>query len=207
MPNEMFLIRHGETVANRDCRLIGSTDESLSARGLSQVQALARQWAHLGKERFFCSPLLRARQTAGVLLGVDEGAVAAEDDLREMDFGCCEGRTFAEIRSMDPELVDRWAAMTSDFSFPQGESVRDFLERVNRVAEKMREAPEPVLVVVSHGGVIRALLCHYLCIPFRQYGVFEIQPASVTVLRFHEGKARLAGLNDRKHLEGTAWEK
>lgn len=103
--------------------------------------------------------------------------------------------TFEEIRESDPAAVDRWAEFNPGFSFPGGEEIKTFLLRIRKVAKKISSCPETNLLVVTHGGVIRALICHFLGLDPRHYLLFDIQPCAMVTLNLFGNKGVLTGLN------------
>jgi len=196
MAHCLLLVRHGDTGPQYRGRFVGRTDVPLSERGERQAATLASVVHGLGTTRCFCSPLMRAVRTAGLACL----KAVVWDDLREVDFGRWEGRTFEEVQAADPELVARWAEWPADFAFPGGERIGDFLARVRQAADRMASDPAEVVVAVTHGGVIRAMACHLLGLDARQYVLFNVEPASVTRVDLFDGKGVLAGLNDTCHL-------
>ena len=82
----------------------------------------------------------RCRQTAAAV--APELPPQIDPDLREIDFGQWEKRTFQEAAAADPSLVDRWADFDPDFAFPGGESVGGFLSRVQAAADRLVEAED-----------------------------------------------------------------
>ena len=117
-------------------------------------------------------------------------------DLREIDFGRWEQMTFEEISASEPELVDRWAAWDEDFAFLEGESLRDFSERVRRAAERMVGDAASRILAVTHGGVIRAMICHLLGLSMSQYLLFDVRPASLTTIQVFDGRGVLMELRN-----------
>jgi broad specificity phosphatase PhoE len=115
-------------------------------------------------------------------------------DLREIDFGAWETRTFAEAAGDDPALVDRWAAFSLDFAFPGGESVEGFLRRVHGAAQRLVQAEAPTVLAVTHGGVIRAMVCHLLGLEPRHYLAFDVPYSGLVVIDLFDGKGVLAAL-------------
>lgn len=202
MCRHLVLVRHAETESQYFGRYLGATDVPLSDRGRCQANGLTRAWDRLGPQRCFCSPLLRTRQTLDPLTQKFNVPVEFHEQLREVDFGRWEGLTFEEISSQYPAEVSRWAAGDLDFSFPGGESMAGFIHRIEQVADRIVQEPADTVAVITHGGVIRFMVCYLLGLPFEKYLLFDIKPASVTLLDIFEGKGVLAGLNDRCHLEG-----
>lgn len=195
-PKQLLLVRHASTGPAYAGRFIGASDIPLAESGPTEVARLAGMVAPCAPALTFCSPLRRARQTVELLAGHTEiGAVQADQDLREIDFGRWEKLSFAEIAAGDPELVKRWAAWAPDFAFPDGEAVAGFLARTGAAAARLAARPEERLLVVAHGGVVRALLCHLLKLEPRHYLLFDVKPARLaTIDLFPEGGV-LTGLN------------
>lgn len=201
MATQLILVRHGSIGEGWQGRYVGRTDPPLDETGTRQARALARALAGRGIERCFCSPLRRALDTAMQITRPMDRTATVEPDLREVDFGRWEGRTFDEIQKQDPALVDEWAKWDMDFSFPEGERITDFLTRAHALADRLAREEADTLLVVSHGGVIRSMLCHLLGMETRCYLSFEVSPASITALRLYAGKGVLTELNHRCHLE------
>ena len=135
----------------------------------------------------YTSPLLRARQTSEILLKDTRLSAQFDDDLREIDFGRWECKTFEEITAEDAGAVKRWAAFDHRFAFPGGESLGGFLARMRRSARRLSEDPAPTVLVVTHGGIIRAMICHFLGLRPRQYVLFHIAHAACTVIDLYDG--------------------
>jgi probable phosphoglycerate mutase len=156
------LARHGETSWNREGRWQGHTDIALNDTGLDQARALGELLRGRDIGRIHSSDLQRARQTAeaaAAILGVPE--VVIDEALRERSFGIFEGLTRLECQQRHPDL---WTSYRSDPRHvpPGAESQEALAERMHAavgraIARRHDEDDAPVLVV-SHGGSIRALL-------------------------------------------------
>jgi alpha-ribazole phosphatase len=201
MTKRLILVRHGDLGERYRGRYIGRTDAPLAEEGRRQAAALAGELGRLEGAHFLCSPLLRARQTARIALG-DEAAFTIDDDLREIDFGRWEAMSFAEIAAADPAAVERWTALEDDFIFPGGESIGSFRGRTEALAGRIAADPAGTVVAISHGGVIRLLICHFLGLEYRRYLLFDVRPGSFSEISIDGRKGILTRLNDRCHLEG-----
>jgi broad specificity phosphatase PhoE len=138
--------------------------------------------------------MLRASQTLDCLRHCGTEHPIYDERLREIDFGNWEMKTFAEIAAADPAKVAAWQEYTN-FVFPDGEAVTDFVLRVREVLEFLTTSSGNV-GVVTHGGVIRTMICMVLGLPVRNYLLFDVQPASLTILEvFSGGSGVLRGLN------------
>lgn len=165
IPGRLFLVRHGETDWNREGRLQGGKDIPLNALGRMQAEEAARRLKALTPDYasvdYVCSPMERARETMTILrreLDLPLEAFRIDDRLRELTFGDWEGFTWREIRkSANASERERAQARERDkwgFVPPGGESYRMLAERIRPVLEGL--APDTVMV--SHGGVARAVL-------------------------------------------------
>ena len=201
MTRRVILIRHGDLGEGCRGRYIGRTDVPLSEGGKHQAAALAGELGRLKGAHILCSPLLRARETAGIALGVDM-VCDIDADLREIDFGRWEGMGFAEIAAADPAAIDHWTSLNEDFAFPGGESIDDFRKRIGAVAGRIAADPAATVVAFTHGGVIRFLICRFLGLDDRHYLLFDVRPGSLSELSLDGGRGVLSRLNDRHHREG-----
>ena len=150
---QLALLRHGVTDWNREHRLQGRADIPLSAIGRTALTGL--QLPHAWAEaQIYCSPLMRARETAALLGCADP---ILDPRLIEMDWGAYEGRTIAELRSeLDaPMLANESRGL--DFLPPGGESPRQVQARLRAWLAEVAASDKPV-VAVTHKGVIRSAL-------------------------------------------------
>lgn len=197
MARRLLLARHASTGSKYLGRYLGSTDveaDQAALNGLSGLIPLVRRYR---LSHCLASPLIRARQTAErLVMGLGTGlAITSDQDLREIDFGTWEGLTFAEIAGQFPAEVDQWVAAPSTFVFPGGEGIGGFQERVARVAERVQGLSADTVLVVTHGGVVRNMICYLLGISFEHSILFDVQPGTVAVVDLFENGGLLAGLN------------
>jgi broad specificity phosphatase PhoE len=156
-PVPLFIARHGETVDNANGLILGRRDPPLSEIGREQSARLAQQAAALGLVALWCSPLLRARQTAAVVAEAIGVAATILDNLIESDRGAWEGQSVAGIAELSPGLHAAFEAGAEDFAFPAGESLLDQVDRTRNALDVVASGPGPALVV-AHAGTIRAAL-------------------------------------------------
>ena len=164
---DIFLLRHGETVWNRERRVQGQRDSPLTPLGLEQARRYGRRLATLlvpvDGYRLVASPLGRALHTATIVaetLGRVAHEITTDDRLKEMAWGRWDGMTAAEIEAQDPEL---WQARIDDrWTRPPpggGETQQHLHDRA--VAWLRSVEPGARLVVVAHGALGRAVRCAY----------------------------------------------
>jgi broad specificity phosphatase PhoE len=189
-----LLIRHGMTdVVGR--KLTGRRPGVvLNESGHRQVRDLAAGLRGLKATAIYSSPLERAMETAkalGEVLGLE---VVSSDRLLEVDFGGWEGLTLAELSG-----VPAWNAfnrMRSHFAAPSGEHMLDIQRRMAAEIEELRQRHAGgVVILVSHGDVIRVTLAHYLGIPLDLFLRLEVSPASVSVVQVGAEEIRVPVVN------------
>jgi alpha-ribazole phosphatase len=190
---QVYLLRHGD-IGRLGC-YIGSTDVPLSPTGQQQVRNTKRMLRLKSIDRVFCSPMLRCRQTCELLeLPVP---YQVNELLKEVDFGRWEGKSFAEIVEDDAEAVATWTSDPAHFCFPGGEALVDFHKRVAVIMKMLLEDNSKHILLVTHGGIIRHLLCLGLGIPLEKYLVFNVQPGSYSSFLLYPDGAVLTGMNIR----------
>jgi broad specificity phosphatase PhoE len=153
----MLLARHGETPDNAHGLILGRRDPPLSTAGREQSARLAARIAADPVAAIWCSPLLRARQTAAAVaavLGVEPIVLEA---LIESDRGSWEGRRVEDISAVTPELFAAFEAADEGFAFPGGESLAQQVERTQKALAVVASGPS-VPLAVAHAGTIRAAL-------------------------------------------------
>jgi broad specificity phosphatase PhoE len=151
MTEQLFLVRHGETLQNVAGITQGWNDSDLSEKGRRQVRVLAERIAKHAPTALYSSTLGRALSTAQEIADATGLTVQTLDDLREMNYGSWEGQSFLEVRRNDLELYHRWIA-DPDYPCPDGESHNDVRRRMERAFAAIDSARP---VVVAHGTAIR----------------------------------------------------
>ena len=156
----LLLARHGETDWNRERRWQGHTDVPLNDLGLEQARALADELADEPLTAIYASDLRRAYDTAAVVAERKGLEVTVDPALREIGLGSWEGRTTDEIETLWPDQLALWRA--GELVVGRGGETHDELrERVLEAAHRIAAAhPGEQVLVVSHGGALRALALH-----------------------------------------------
>jgi len=211
-PTRLLLIRHAQPERKTEGRCYGSLDVGLSARGERLARHLGRVLAGIPFAAVYTSPRLRATSTAGPVAAANGLTPTAVDDLRELDFGAFEGRSYDDIAREYPVLFAAWMNEPTTVRFPNGEDFTDLRTRVLAATSAIRERHAgEVAAVVSHGGVIRAVLADALDMPaaaiFRleqSYGALSIVDwlDETPIVRLVNGQATMVGRRRRGFLPG-----
>lgn len=163
----VYLLRHGETAYNAEKRYQGTLDLPLSDKGRA---ALRR--AELAPARVYVSPLLRARETAKILF--PSALQLPVQDLREMEFGIFEGRSYAEMEH--DRDYRAWVGSNCEGQIPGGEKKTDFCARTcaafAQLMQQTLNEGEELLVIVAHGGTQMAVMERF-ALPHKDYWAWQ----------------------------------
>ncbi len=180
-----FLIRHGHTEPVEHGRLYNDPAVELTERGIEQAHQIA-DW--LAKQEFECllsSCAKRVVSTAKIVS--DRLNIEAEviPDLNEWDVGAWEGSSYLEVKKNKPDEYFHWVADPIENKPPQGESIRDLYNRSVLVLDKMIEShPGKKIALISHAGVIRAIIAHALGMPLNNFWRVNIPAGSISRVDF-----------------------
>lgn len=202
MNTEIFLVRHGETKWNADGRFQGCTDINLSEEGIIQAQFLKERF----KENFNCiytSPLKRARKTAEIISENTDMTPIIAKDIREINFGEWEGLTLNQIKSKYNDEFNLWRGDEINAALIGGDlSLKNAGTRSrNEILRIAEENMGKKIIIVAHGGIIKAGLIEIFDWKMTMYHRFFLGNTSVTKLSFDENfNSTLIYLNDTSHL-------
>jgi len=196
---ELILIRHGETLWNKEGRIQGTSDIELSDAGMQQARLLALSLKDQAICAIHASPLKRALKTAEIINEFHRKEIQIHSDLMEMDQGDFEGFSFKELMACEKEFLNKWIADPASVKMPHGESLNQLQGRAWRAVETIMNKEENALVV-AHNFTIAAILCRIRKISLSEFRSACVDTASKTIVRFQNGEAEIVALNDRSHL-------
>ena len=154
---EIVIIRHGESLANKERIMIGQSDYDLSDRGREQAAATAEFLKNEHFDAIYSSDLCRAYNTAlpnAKLRGLE---IITDEGLRESYVGLWEERYFADLEDNESELMRSWRQSFGHMVFPGGESTYDSGMRFHDAVVRIAKAnPGRRILIATHAGVIRA---------------------------------------------------
>jgi broad specificity phosphatase PhoE len=200
----LILVRHGETIANREYRYIGSRDDELSSHGQIQAEQLAEALSILPVTAIYSSPLQRAYSTALPIAARHNLEVQTVDDLREVSFGAWEGLSRAEVLVRSPEDAQHLRDWEKNMALapPEGESFEAMKERVCAAVERLAQQHlDSTIVLVTHVGPIKVLLCTALGAPTSTAFRIFLDPATISVVDWRDAEhATVRLVNSHAHL-------
>jgi broad specificity phosphatase PhoE len=191
----LWLVRHGATLWNNEQRFCGHSDIPLSPSGYDQAHWLAECLRSAPIGTIYTSDLLRARQTAEIIAHSHAQSVPLQSSSawRELNFGAWEGLPYAQIAERFPQHL---AFFTDPLhaSPPEGEAFTDLVQRVwcAFLALMREQVPDAAnlpsqhsdIVLVSHGGPLRVLLCCILKMPLERQWQLRLNTGSLSALEF-----------------------
>lgn len=186
---ELLLVRHARPAPTR------AYDPMLSCEGLAEAERLAERLSSTSLDAVYASPERRARQTGRLIAAAAAVELGTLDELTDVRFNprqaCLNGTPEAQAQRFLE--LPRWD------SLPGFEPSREFRRRVIQVIEGVLAAHEPGrVIIVTHSSVINAYLSMLLGVLADQF--FAPRHASITTLRWGEGRHALQSLNDTAHL-------
>lgn len=187
----LWLVRHGETEGQSSIRYHGANDVPLSDVGRQQIRALQPLLAGVPFAQVVHSPLSRAAESASILrdglresgVEIDAGVLRADERLREISFGACEGMTREEIDAAFPTFwADHGAGQTD--RFPEGELRTEFAARVEAAVTDLAASNwQGHALLVAHRGVVRQAIVTLLGDLGTPQDAYGVELASLSMLR------------------------
>jgi alpha-ribazole phosphatase len=184
----VYVIRHTHVnIASGVC--YGQTDVPVADTFLSECTHIQQKLPPNTAWTVYSSPLRRCRQLAEHLC---PNALHTDPRLMELNFGAWEGKRWDEIDEMQ---LNAWSANWVHRRCPNGESFYDLSQRVAVFWQDVCQQPRPNVLIITHGGVIRALLSDVLKFPLEHAMRLTIDFGSVTKLRVLDYGVMVDGIN------------
>ena len=193
---KIYLVRHGETGWNQAGLLQGQTDIALNEQGVEQAREAAERLKEVPFEIAFCSPLIRAKRTAGIIVGDRKIPLTTDERLRELNFGPWEG---VDIRAIKDETSQPF---TNPGGYIPPEGAESFEQLYKRSGEFVKQVLLPLegsyetVLVVAHGGVNRSILNPVLNIPVDDFWRMHMGNCATAVLECQNGKLTVREYQD-----------
>ena len=157
----IYLIRHGATQGNLDGKYIGITDDPLCLEGIEELEQLRREYEYPRAQKVYAIPLRRCIQTAEMLF--PDTLTESVDAIKEYNFGAFENKQIEQLKN-DPQYQE-WVSGGMVAAPPQGEDKEAFYHRLRHGFESILDDMMAYKIhdaaVVTHGGIIMALLTMY----------------------------------------------
>ncbi len=189
----IILLRHGETAYNANGnRYCGRTDIALTGKGVDQAKRMQQLLEGHNFEGVFCSPLIRARQTAEIASGAVH-ELQVDNRLIEIDFGQWEGKCSPDFIAEDPQAWENWLQSPEDYAAGRvGETGRQVIDRVKSFYDDILERYDgKTVLIVGHNGINRLFLAYQLGMPLANYRRIVQENSALTLFTLD----KVAGFN------------
>ena len=197
----VHLVRHGQTVWNRDRLFQGQSDVELTDLGKTQSRLVAEEVLGFGPESVYTSPLSRTRYIADFIgEGIDKDIIEVPG-LLELNLGLLEGKPGEDLRKNWLEIIKNWRGHPSKVEMPSGEAFLQLHQRVSHALNSLVESEtKDVIVLVSHNFVIKVLLCGILGLSVDALHKIHVDLASISTIQIDNTDSSLVSLNSTSHL-------
>ena len=198
----IYLIRHG-----RQCSKLCNVDVELAPEGREQAELLGQRLKTYGIEAVYSSDLIRARETADIINKHLNKPRVIDERWQEANFGGMTGLTNDEMREKYGDFLEKRATMTEDIPYPDGgENCRMVFERSFEALKDLTKENYENVCVVTHGGVIRALLTGIVGADYAKWLTYgrQLENCSISHILYDEKMKtfHIERLNDFAHFEG-----
>lgn len=195
------LIRH----AKQDTDLFNA-DCSLSEKGRKQALLLKERLKDKSFDKIYSSTLKRAIETSDILNENWNKEIERRKELNELDYGLFTGVPIISQKNENKDFFTRLNSRKEDLPFPEGENGEIAYNRALPVFKEIEKSKYNSILIVTHGGLIRALITGLLSLPFSSRFAFSkyLENTSITELLYDEDTNLyfLEALNDSNHLNG-----
>lgn len=178
---KIYLIRHAEKEKgdyfNPHLR---HQDEPISPRGRQQAEDLVSYFTGQAVSAIYISGYQRTRQTAAPLAGRLGLEPIVDERLNEIDNGLLDGLSDEEVRARYPDVWQAFLNKSADFRFPGGETGEEARDRASSLLEEIRRTNAGDVVVISHEGLIRILVCYFMGLPVYDRWNFHVDFCGIT---------------------------
>lgn len=159
----VIMLRHGETLWNREGKMQGHADVELSEHGREQAREVAAELAQYAFDAVWSSPLSRAVETARTVASVQGLDVHVDARLGEINMGSWAGKTWAEVTKAHPEWVERLRAGEDFRRSESGETAEEMARRGTRALHDIAaQHPDQTVLVATHGFFTRVTVASLL---------------------------------------------
>jgi broad specificity phosphatase PhoE len=195
----LIFVRHGATLWNEERRYQGQRDTFLNDLGRRQAEQVAEALAGARAQFLVSSDLMRAKDTAAIIGESLKLAVVTSSLWRERDYGRWEGLTRPEIQELHPEEWRQYRSNPANAAPLGGETLTELKARaIQAVAWVLGKYQGQSGVIVSHGGLLRALLAW---IANQERPQFHLDNGGISVVEAPSiDKLRIVIINDTSHL-------
>ncbi len=198
----LYLIRHAEAEGNLYRRIHGQYNSLITDNGYRQIRALQERFADVPIDAVYSSDLFRTMTTARAIYVPKGLPLQTRSDLRELNMGEWEDRSWAGIDRANKEMMGLFSATSPDFRAPGGESFPEVRRRgTAALLDIAAKHPNGTVAVFAHGTFIRNTVAEFLGIgPENMKKMGHSDNTAVSLLEIENGKVHVVYMDDNSHL-------
>jgi len=197
----IYIVRHGETLWNKEEVFRGRKDVPLNETGKKQAEKAGAYFAGISLSRIVSSPLQRAVQTAEAISGTTGVRVETMEEFTDINFGIWEGLPRREVEERYPVDFGLWKTSPQKLQVNGGETLAMVRGRISGGLTKLTAYGEGAAAIVTHRVICKMIVLSCLDIGDEHFWDLKYDPASITLLEGQQGNFTLAFSNDRCHLK------
>ena len=179
-----YIIRHADKEQgdfyNPDLR---HQDQPISEKGHLKAQKLFSYFSDKSIDKIYVSEYIRTKQTIKYVADKKKISPIADNRLNEIDNGLIEGLSEQVLQQRYPDVWNAFKDRDRDFQFPEGESGEDARKRITSFFKDKQVYKEDI-ILVSHDGLIRLLLCYILGIAVYRRWDFRVDTCGIMELEY-----------------------
>lgn len=189
----IYLLRHGE-IDNMPRRFVGQTDLPLTENGKAQAKRWRRLFSKVNFDFVYSSDLIRCVETSRIIAGKKREIIFSRD-LREISMGEWEAYSSEDVQKQFPDEWEKREKNITGYRPPNGESFFDLRDRIVPAFLKIAALPAENILVVSHMGAIRTLLCHILGVSLEKIFVIGLDYAGLCLIDQKKNPIQVVSMN------------
>ncbi len=199
---QLFVVRHGSTVWNRETRYQGQKDISLSEEGKEQAAKISIRFQQEPVQGIYTSPLKRALHTADMIAKPHGMEVGILPGMKEIGFGDWEGKPYSIVQQEYAETLRHWIEDPVQNPIPNGECLKDLKRRVKSALDEIlaRHSTGKV-ILVGHSGSIRMIFCIVLNMELSSFWRIMQFNGAVNLIQYRNKTPTVYAVNDINHLQ------
>ena len=180
---KFILVRHVETIANSQKKFYGWTESEYSEKGKEQIKEIIKILKYEVIDFIYSSPLKRALHIGELLSRELNKELQIIDNLKEMNFGIFEDKTYKEVIK---EYENEWNMWTNDYKnyeIPGGENLKSVHKRATEFIDQIKNKSGKTLIV-THGGIVHSIITHLLNLDIDDRWHFKVLPGTIVEIDY-----------------------
>ena len=190
---KIYLVRHGKLKWEDNIKkCIGITDIELNLEGIQIAEGNGKVLKDKNISKIYSSDLKRCEKTAQVISQIIEKPYELKEDLREINMGVWENKSFEYIKEKYPKDYEKRGENIDTFKVENGESFEECYKRAVEILKKLsNENKDKNIVLVSHSGIIRCLICYIKKIPLKDIKSIKLDYGEMITIDYYNEKYKI----------------